>query len=333
MGEYFVSGSLLRLVVKWKFHLAVIVVIAAIASAVFSSEWFIRPRYKSIAIVYPSNLPPYGSETPTEQMLQLLQSNDIRDSIIKKYDLVRHYGIDTTMPGGKAMLIAEFEDNVTVRKTEYESVKIEAWDVNPDTAARIARDMITFLDLKARALQREKTLEVVNLYKGMLDKKSAEVDTLEAKMKELRVRYGLLDYEAQAKEITKRYLEAVRNGNKASVAEIDGMMRNLEEKGGEFIALEDDLKKSRKTYNEIRIEYENALKDYAKEFTYSNEVVRPAPADKKSYPVRWIIVSAFTSSTFLLSLIILAFIDSRRLPKIKKDVKSEIYELQEEEVS
>jgi uncharacterized protein involved in exopolysaccharide biosynthesis len=333
MGEYFVSGSLLRLVVKWKFHLAAILIVAALASTIFSSEWFIKPRYKSNAVVYPSNLPPYGSETPTEQMLQLLQSNDIRNNIIKKYDLARHYNVDTTKPGGKALLMAEFEENITVRKTEYESVKIDVWDVNPDTAARIAQDMITFLDLKARSLQRAKTMEVLNLHKGQLEIKEAEKDTLEAQLKELRVKYGLLDYEAQAKEITKRYLEAVRSGNKASIAEVDVMMRNLEEKGGEFIALEDQLKKTRKTYNEIKMDYENAQKDLAKEFSYSNIVVRPVPADKKSYPVRWIIVSAFTSSTFLLSLIILAFIDSRTLPKIKKDVKSEIYELQEEEVN
>jgi len=333
MGEYFTSGSLLRLILKYKFHLAVIVAVAAVASVVFSSEWFIRPRFKSIAVVYPSNLPPYGSETPTEQMLQLLQANDIRSSIIKKYDLAKHYDIDTTKSGGKALLIAEFEDNVTVRKTEYESVKIEAWDVSPDTAAAIASDMITFLDLKARSLQRNKTIEVVNLHKTQLDKRKIEVDTLEAQLKELRVRYGLLDYEAQAKEITKRYLETLKNGNKASISDIDAMMRNLEEKGGEFIALEDQVKKARRVYNDTKLEYENALKDYSKEFTYSNIIVRPVAPDKKSYPVRWIIVSAFTSSTFLIALMILAFIDSRKLPKIKKDVKSEIYELQEEEVN
>lgn len=324
------SGSLLKLILRWKYHLAVIVMAAAVASFVFSSEWFIRPRFKSTAVLYPSNLIPYGSETPTEQMLQLLQSNDIRNNIIQKYHLAQHYRIDTTSKGAYTRMMAEVDDNITVRKTEFESVKIEVWDTDADTAAMIARDMIAFLDLKARNLQREKSLEVVRIFRTQLDVKQAEMDSLELQLKELRVKYGLLDYEAQAKEITKRYMDAVRSGNKAAISELDVMMRNLEEKGGEFVSLEDRVKKSRKVFNDIKVEYENAVKDVSKELTYSNIIVRPVPADKKSYPVRWILVSVYTASTFFLSLVLFALFDSRRLAKVKKDVKAEIYELEEE---
>jgi uncharacterized protein involved in exopolysaccharide biosynthesis len=334
--DYFTSGSLIRLVFRWKFHLVIIVVIAAGASMLFSGEWFITPRYKSTAVLYPSNLIPYGSETPTEQMLQLLQSNDIRNNIISKYNLAKHYGIDTTRKGYVSSLIAEFKDNVIVRKTEFESVKIEVWDVNPDTAARIAKDMIHFLNLKARSLQREKSAEVVEIFENQMLAKKVELDSIEAQLKQLRVKYGLLDYEAQAKELTKKYLEAARSGNKANLNEVDAMMRNLEEKGGEFVALEDLAKRSRKVYNDLKVQYENALKDVSKELTYSNIVEAPAPADKKSYPVRWVIVLGYTSATFLLALIVLAFIDRRRSSRktaASSGNPAEMFELEEQEVS
>ena len=336
--DYFTSGGFIRLLFRWKFHLAVILIIAAGASVLFSSEWFITPRFKSTAVIYPSNLIPYGSETPTEQMLQLLQASDIRDNIIAKYDLAKHYNIDTARAGAKSALIAEFRDNVIIRKTEYESVKIEVWDVNPETAASIAKDMIHFLNMKARTLQRQKSAEVVTMYEQQLKAKQAELDTIDAQLKELRVKYGLLDYESQVKELTKKYLATAKTGDKASLSEVDLMMRNLEEKGGEFVALEDLAKRNRKAYNEIKILYETASRDVTKELTYSNIVEAPVPADKKSYPVRWLIVLGVTSATFMLALIVLAFVDrkknnNRTAGTNANGQPAEIFELEEQEVN
>jgi hypothetical protein len=329
MGDYFSSGNLIRLITKWKFHLAVIVIVAALASAFFSGEMFIRPKYRSTAVLYPTNLNPYGDESPTEQMLQLLQSNDIRNHIFKKFGMAKHYGIDTNYRGYYSMLVAEFNENVSIRKTEYESVKIDVMDTHADTACAIVKEYILALDLKARELQREKFKEVADLYGKLLLEKKAEIDTMEARLKELRVTYGILHYEAQAKELTKKYLNS-KGGDKAGANDVIAMIRNLEEKGGEFVAIESNLKKERIAYNNIKGQYEENLKHLNKELTYSSTVVRPVPADKKSYPVRWIIVAIYTAATFFLALIVIAYIDRKKQGAVKTEGrKEEVYELQE----
>lgn len=329
MGDYFSSGNLIRLISRWKFHLVVIIVIAAAASAFFSGEMFIRPKFRSTAVLYPTNLNPYGDESPTEQMLQLLQSNDIRNHIFEKFGMARHYGIDTNYRGYYSMLVGDFNENVSVRKTEYESVKIDVLDTDADTACAIVKEYIAALDMKARELQREKFKEVADLYAKLLLEKKAEIDTMEARLKELRVTYGILHYEAQAKELTKKYLNS-KGGDKAGANDVVTMIRNLEEKGGEFVALESNLKKERIAYNNIKGQYEENLKHFNKELTYSSLVVRPVPADKKSYPVRWIIVSAYTAATFFLALIVIAFIDRKKQGAAKAEGrKEEVYELQE----
>lgn len=330
MGDYFSSGNLIRLITKWKFHLAVIVIVAALASTFFSGEMFIRPKYRSTAVLYPTNLNPYGDESPTEQMLQLLQSNDIRNHIFKKFELAKHYGIDTNYRGYYSMLVAEFSENVSIRKTEYESVKIDVMDTHADTACSIVKEYIRALDLKARELQREKFKEVADLYGQLLVQKQAEIDTMEARLKELRVTYGILHYEAQSKELTKRYLQSFKGGDKAGMNDVVTMIRNLEEKGGEFIALESNLKKERIAFNNIKVQYEENLKHLNKELTYSSTVVRPVPADRKSYPVRWILVTIYTAATFFLALIVIAYIDRKKQGTAKAEGrKEEVYELQE----
>ena len=84
--------SIVQLVLKWKWHLIIITLVAAIGGGIFS--FLIKPLYKSEAIAYPANSSPLSEESRTEQMLQILGSQTIADSIINKYDLWKEYEIE-----------------------------------------------------------------------------------------------------------------------------------------------------------------------------------------------------------------------------------------------
>src|SRR3954465_6632549 len=94
-NKFFNSYDLIQLVYKWRKQLIIVGLISLGASILFSSPMFIKPKYKSFAIVYPSNLIAYSTESATEQMLQLAQSYDIRNKIIDNFHLYNHYNIDT----------------------------------------------------------------------------------------------------------------------------------------------------------------------------------------------------------------------------------------------
>src|SRR4051812_9523199 len=91
----FEAAGLIDIVKKWWKPLLIVGVVSIIVSAIFSSPAFIKPLFKSTAIIYPSNMAPYATENPTEQMLQMFESEDIRDRLIKDFDLYTHYEIDT----------------------------------------------------------------------------------------------------------------------------------------------------------------------------------------------------------------------------------------------
>jgi len=63
MDNYFNNTSLVRLLLKWKYHLAVIFVVAVVLGAIFSGPAFITPLYKSEAIAYPANINAYSDES------------------------------------------------------------------------------------------------------------------------------------------------------------------------------------------------------------------------------------------------------------------------------
>lgn len=303
--------NIVQLVVKWKWHLVVITGLAVVLATVFSSSFFIKPKYKSYAVIYPSNLIPYGIETPTEQMQQLLQNNRIRESVIHKFNLKAHYKIDTTKVSAQTKLNDEYDDNVVVTKTEYESVKIEVLDTRPQMAFDICNEIIRLFNSHTRNLHKEKSREVMIIDKNMLDKKGNEIDSLNEKLKELKVKYGIIDYKAQAKEASKEYYKSLA-GNPKKIADLVDAIRKLEEKGGEFVEINSHIRSAFKEYRKLQTQYENDKRDMEKALTYTNEVIRPVIADKKSYPVRWVIVLASGLSTFFFSLLLIAFIEDRK---------------------
>ena len=140
--------NIIAIAAKWRLHLIIIFILSIVLSVIFSGPKFIEPKYKSYAIIYPSNLIPYSSETATEQMLQLFKSDDLRDSIIVKFDLVNYYKINTNKKYYYSTLIKAYNENVTIKKTEFESVLVEVLDRNPNQACNIVKEMINIFNRK-----------------------------------------------------------------------------------------------------------------------------------------------------------------------------------------
>jgi len=302
---------LFDLLKKYYKHLIVIGITSVILSAVFSSEYFITPMYKAEAIVYPQNLIPYSTESPTEQMLQLLESTDIRDALIEDFDLYNHYDIDTSQKYPLTMLHSQMRENIQIDKTKFESVEITVMDRDPVIASQIADSLVEKFNLKARTLQREKTAEVVTILKNQLDFYKHQMDSMESTLKDIRVNYEILDFEEQMNSFSRVYYTAMKEGKAGSGNhKLDKVMTNMKEKGGEAISLKEHLWRTRGTYNDVKVMYEDVLKDLTKELTYSNIVTRPVPAERKSYPVRSLMVLGFTLSVLLFSMIVIIVTES-----------------------
>lgn len=303
-------------VIKRRFKLLIIITVLAIAgSAIFSGPTFIAPKYKSQAIVYPINLVPYGEESLTEQLLQMYQGNDIRDSIIRKFDLAEVYELEKDQEGFKHNLYNEFNDNVVVSRTNYESVKIEVYDKDPVRAKEIAEEMIRQVNFKGRQMQRVKAMEHLEVASQQLEYQKDVLDSINNTLSELRRDNGLLDYQLQTERVTEGYLKMLLQSNvkEERLNEVRDMLDHLGEHGGQFMALSQMSQLGQENYNELMIHYQGILKEVKQELSFVNVVAHPEVADKKSYPVRWLIVVTSTLSIVLISLIILLLFEKRQV--------------------
>ena len=125
MDTFFNYMNIFKIILKWKTHLLVLVGASVILSGLFSSKLFIKPLFRSYAVLYPSNIFPYSDESETEQMLQMMNSSSIRDSVIKKFELGKHWGLENEKEYYISTLFYLYGKRVSIKKTEYESVIIE----------------------------------------------------------------------------------------------------------------------------------------------------------------------------------------------------------------
>lgn len=299
------EGSLGIVKARWR-SFALVALVAVFVSAVLSAPFFIKPRYNSFAVVYPVNLNSYSTETRTEQLLQLLESNAIRDSIIARFDLVTAYDIDTSKVAGRFYLNKEYQERVTTRKTRQESVLIEVVDEDPVQARDMVREILRQTDLLARRLQREKSAELLEVTRRAMERERHKLDSVEHRMHQLRRDHGLLAYEGQTMEVTRGLMRMLAaNSPAANREEARRLLDALAEHGGELRNLAELSNYFRGNYDRLLSDHQRILTDVTKELTYTDVLVEPEVNDKKVYPIRWLIVLVSTVSALLLAFILI----------------------------
>ena len=135
-----------------------------------------------------------------------------------------------------------------------------------------------------------------------------EMHQLEDSLNTLR-KLGVFDYESQVEMLSRQMAVELGKGNTQGVRNIQEQLDVLAEYGGASYAINERLDNDRLQLSLVKSKYEEAKVD-ATEFIPHKFVVTSAfQAERKSYPVRWIIVVITVLSTFLLLIFCIVIYD------------------------
>ena len=314
MNNFFDNQRILTLIWKRKIHFIIVGIIAIALSAVFSGPTFIQPKFKSTARVYPTNIWVMSDESETEQMLEVINSNDIKMKMFDAFNLANVYNIDRNDPYYLTYMFYNYNKNVKTSKTEYETVEINVMDYNPQRASNMCDSIIHFYDQKMGEMHKAKNLEMVLITQKHLDRKHKEYDSLKVLLNKVREEYGIFDFSGQSPEITRGYMSALATGrgSTADGQKIEKLYDSFAENGSAIQWLEDQNLTVIDAIDSIAGLHDKYLIEYEKNITYSHVVEHPIVADKKSYPVRWLIVAFSTFSAVFLALVVFLVLDYRK---------------------
>ncbi|MFA5532893.1 MAG: Wzz/FepE/Etk N-terminal domain-containing protein [Mariniphaga sp.] len=314
MNDFFDNQRILEVIWKRKFHYVLIGVIAILLSAVFSGPAFIKPRYRSVAKIYPTNLEVFSEESETEQMLEIIHSKDIKLQMFDAFQLDQVYQIDKADPLYMTYMLAFYDKSVSASKTKFETVEIRVVDHDPLLASAMCDSIIHFYNGKVREMHKAKAHEMVEILKNRLESKHAELEQVGEELRSLRKEYGVLEYEIQVERVTEGYMSALVSDRTPSshLNEIRDLYDNLADKGVEAVWLKSRHLFLLQSIAELTASYQTYLAEYNKIITYAHIVEHPMPADKKSYPVRWIIVAFSTLGAVFLAMLVFLILDYKK---------------------
>lgn len=325
--EDFQSTGIAILIYKWRYTLIIIGLIAIGLSFIFSGPGFITPLYKSTVVLFPTStnsiskaliaentssekdILEFGEDEQTERLLQILNSNRIRDKVIKKFDLMSHYDISPDSKYKNTRLYKEYESNINFKRTEYMAVKITVYDKSPDTAALLANDIASLVDSTINEIQKERAVQAFHIVESEFNKFKREINALQDSLNKL-MSYGVHDYESQVEMINRQLAIELGKGNMPAVRRLENKLQSLAEYGGAYLALTNKLEYDVEQFSIIKAKYKEAKVDAEEVLPQKFVVSKAYKAEKKSYPIRWLIVVVTTLSTLLLALIVIAMVEN-----------------------
>jgi uncharacterized protein involved in exopolysaccharide biosynthesis len=320
--------AILDFLLRYKWPILIVTVLAAVLGGIFSAPSFIPPKYESTVILYPAttNTPSktieyaqsekqdvlaFGEEEQAEQLLQILESDDITNRVIQKYDLMKHYDIDPKGAYPWTKLMKKYHSNVTYRRTEYMSVEISVLDVDAKMAANMANDIAALVDSAKNRIQHERAMEAFSIVRGEYEGKQEFIRKMVDSLQKLGS-LGVYNVEEQANALSTAYANALTSGNAQRIATIEKQREILGKYGPVQKALSDRVQYDTEELARLRTKYEQAKVNSEKFLPATFIVNKATPAEKKAYPVRWLIVLISMLSAFVLSVIYFILLDNYR---------------------
>jgi uncharacterized protein involved in exopolysaccharide biosynthesis len=309
----------LILLYGWRKVILITVVIAVMASIIITMPVFMPPIYKAEAIIYPPATYSakliaeydlrFGADKEIDEHIQILKSSLLRDSIIKRFNLLKHYEIEDNEENKQFKLNKLYNENIIVERTRYNSISVTVFDEDPQLAAKICNEIIQTGDkVKAYILKQNLTEAVNNMQQNML-LSNKELERIGEEMQKMNrnivLNYNTLTKQKYAERIKAQidlrdYIAKYRSDNNSDLLEL---LFEYEDKLSRFYSLKDSYEQANQSLNtKIADAY----------------VITPAQVpDKKYAPKRALIVLITMVSSFVLSCFVIITLD--RISHLKKE--------------
>ncbi|MBK9420902.1 MAG: hypothetical protein IPN44_07600 [Flavobacteriales bacterium] len=294
----------------------------------------ITPLYRSEVILFPAitnsvskallseqstgrdDILALGDEEDAEQLLQILNSDIVRDRASTRFDLMKVYKIKPDGEHRNSELRDAYEGHVKFQYTKFGSVSVEVMDAEPQRAADMANFISAQVDSVWNAMAHERAFKGYNIVKDGVEKLTAEIGQIEDSMSVLRS-LGVQDYHTQAERYNEYLGAAIVKGDQRAIDAFDERFKVLAKYGGAYVTLQDRQFNEVKRLSALRLKLEQANADLHSDLPHKFTVNDAYPADRKSYPVWWLLIPGFTLAAFIMAVVLLAV--NERISRIRLD--------------
>jgi uncharacterized protein involved in exopolysaccharide biosynthesis len=198
MNKEFNLIDVIRTLLKWKWHIISVTILAAIG-AVIVSLFVMKPYYQSYALLYPTNQSMgdrlslfgdksaekdayyYGTKHDANRIITIATASKVTAGIIEEYNLAEHYDFkgkkyEATYTNEK------FEKLYKVYKTDKDAIRINLLDTDPQLAATIVNDVVATIEYETSKPIQQNKQELADLFEVKATDKKEYTEQLKEKL-------------------------------------------------------------------------------------------------------------------------------------------------------
>jgi len=317
--DFDVAGLLMFFLRWWK-HLGILCIVAAAAAAIFSGPTFITPKFDAVTTLFPATTSglsrtvlagpgmarddflQYGGTVAAEHLLQVLGSSVVRERIAAHYNLMEHYEIPADERHPKTVLKRLFDQHVSFRRTVFGAIEIKVRDKDPVLAAQMANHIAALADTIKNEMRQQRALQAYQVAQASYEAMRLEVrnslDSLQTVMQG-----GVTDILGQSAMLFQQLAIDLSTGNVQGAEAVNRRLALLGEKGGAYIFLTAEIQNLVNELAHLQRRKFDAKTDLESFMTYKFVLDPATVPDKKSYPIRWLVVALVTFATGFLAMI------------------------------
>ncbi|MBL7921522.1 MAG: hypothetical protein JNJ40_14480 [Bacteroidia bacterium] len=321
MLEEITAKELILKVIKWRKTFFIITLVSALVTGVIV---FLMPKqYKSTVVLFAArqfsvsklviepntgNQEDYlqiGDEDDVEKLIQFLSSDALKLKVANAYDLWDRWKIKDTVFGYHYLKL-KWDDMVNIKRTEFNSVKVEVYDYTANGAAQIANGISDYCDTIRHEMTKTVSAEVLKIVKDEYENTLLRMKELEDSLTILR-KLGVLHYKEQVKAYSKSYAKAIEKNDAGAIKRLEEKLDTLKKYGSAYQNVHDNLEKYSFKYPDIKSKYDEALVNYNTNIPGKFVVEKAKPNEYKAKPNRLLFLFVTVIASNLLGFLILLF--------------------------
>lgn len=266
-----------------------------------------------------------GDEDDLERLIQILNSDYIKNKIIEKYDLINHYGLSPSMPHLKYELMEIYNSCFSYQKTQYQGVVVSVVDVDPQMAADMANDIAILVDSVVYDMQKQRKQEAYDIALKAYNQELIHVQEIEDSLDIYRQK-GVLDYRYEVERYSEAYGKAIGNNQLTQRGQdfFDKKFDLLQKHGKKAFTYALYLEELMKNLTQLHVNLVQAEQDLNKPYSHKYVISYADAPDKKDSPKRSIIVILSTLGSFMFAIFVILLLDFYKdfRVRIKEDKKN-----------
>lgn len=306
---------ILQVIRKYSFYILGVTGVACLLAIVLTMPWFYPPEFQSSAIIYPTNserfdvanvfaeepdVYAFGTGKELEKLENIANSEAVKMYVIDSLNLWEAYGVDPDNDESpKYYVLRTYDGLVQTTRVEGHGLEIQAYDVDPERAARIVNLVMDRVNELSREMMARNKQGILQLLRDGARRSEAHMALLSDSLTQLRRKYGVLRTEEQTDRLVEAIMKAEASGSRAQLLRLvdstAGGPLNLEtfiEGVDQVLNLENLLEEMNTGLGNTRekIGYLESMDEVPYQAIMYTD--RAHASDKKSRPVRWLILLA-----------------------------------------